>query len=68
MSAAAAESKRAKDHLARARKDGYDSIAHRTLMDVWYRETMNSLGYNLTDMRKCEVEGNPELRQNKFTP
>ncbi len=29
---------------------------------------MHSLGYILTDMRKWEIEGNPENRQNRFTP
>ncbi len=37
-------------------------------MDAWCREKMNSIGCNLTDMRKWGIEGHPENRQNKFTP
>jgi hypothetical protein len=54
MSVATAESKRAKDHWHRARKEGYDTIVHRYMMGVWCRLTMTQHGYNLTDMREWE--------------
>ena len=64
----AKESKRAKDHFKSARADGYESIPHRYINDVWYRDTMNELGYNLSDMRRMEIEGDPRNRENLFVP
>ncbi len=52
LTSTAKESKQAKDPFKKARADGYDSVPHRYISDAWYRDIMNELGVNSTDMRK----------------
>ena len=49
------ESQRAKAHHARARKEGYSSVPQRFKNDLWYRQTMEDLGFSIEDMRRFEA-------------
>ena len=60
------ESRRATDHWANARKFGYEDVVARRMSDIWYRETMIELGFNLCDMRRWEHNGDPKISEETF--
>ncbi len=45
-----------------------ESIPVRCINDIWYRDTMSELGFNLVDMCKWEIDGKPANREGTFVP